>query len=79
MSQKDITSVLSEDRLFKPAAEFSKKAHIKSMDEYEALYKKSEEDPEGFWAEQAEELHWFKRWDRVLEWKPPFAKWFTGG
>lgn len=79
MSQQDITSVLSEKRLFKPAANFSEKAHIKSMADYEALYKRGEEDPEGFWAEQAEELTWFKKWDKVLEWTPPFAKWFTGG
>ncbi len=79
MTQKDITSMLQEDRLFDPPEAFSKAAHIKSMAEYEALYKKSEADPEGFWAEQAEELHWFKKWDKVLEWDIPFAKWFTGG
>ena len=79
MSQKDITSMLSEDRVFKPAADFSEKAHIKSMVDYEALYKRGEEEPEKFWAEQAEELTWFKKWDKVLEWTPPFAKWFVGG
>ncbi len=36
-------------------------------------------DPEAFWAKQAEELHWFKKWDTVLEWNEPFAKWFVGG
>ncbi|MDT8317535.1 MAG: acetate--CoA ligase [bacterium] len=79
MSQKDITSMLSEGRLFKPSADFSEKAHVKSMADYEALYKRGEEDPEKFWGEQAEELSWFKKWDRVLEWSPPFAKWFVGG
>lgn len=79
MSQKDITSVLHEERVFNPSSEFSKGAHIKSMDEYEKLYERAEKDPEGFWAEQAEELHWFKKWDKVLEWDPPFAKWFVGG
>ncbi len=46
--------------------------------DYESLYKRSVEDPEGFWSEVAEELHWFKRWDRVLEWNFPYAKWFVG-
>ncbi len=55
------------------------KAHIKSLEEYEALYKKSIDDPEAFWAEAAKELHWFKPWDKVLEWNLPWAKWFVGG
>ncbi len=41
--------------------------------------KEAKDDPEGFWAKIAHELHWFKPWDRVLEWKLPFAKWFLGG
>ena len=78
--KKTITSMLDERREFKPPADFVKNAYIKSMDEYEGIYKKSEDDFEGFWAEQAEEnLHWFKKWDKVLEWEPPFAKWFIGG
>lgn len=79
MSQVDITSVLHEKRVFNPGKDFSSKAHIKSMEEYEALYARAEKDPESFWAEQAEELHWFKKWNQVLDWKPPFAKWFVGG
>ncbi len=47
--------------------------------DYESLYKRSVEDPEGFWEEVAEELSWFKKWDRVLEWNFPYAKWFLGG
>lgn len=73
----DITSVLKETRLFKPADTFSSKAHVKSLDEYEKLYRRSIDDPEGFWAEQAQSLHWFKKWDRVLDWHEPFAKWFV--
>src|SRR5688572_1216763 len=49
------------------------------MDEYRALYARSVSDPEGFWAEQAEGLLWARRWDRVLDWKPPFVQWFVGG
>jgi acetyl-CoA synthetase len=49
------------------------------MEEYRRLYDRSVKDPEGFWAEQAEALTWSRKWDRVLEWQPPFAKWFVGG
>ena len=78
--KKTITSMLDERRQFPPPPEFSKNAYIKSMDDYMELYKKSEDDLEGFWAEQADEMiHWFKKWDKVLEWTPPFAKWFSGG
>ncbi|MDP3879456.1 MAG: acetate--CoA ligase [Dehalococcoidales bacterium] len=43
------------------------------------VYRRSLQEPEEFWAEQARQLDWFKTWDRVLEWKPPFAHWFAGG
>jgi len=80
MSQPTIESILHEKRLFHPSEDFSKQARIKSMDEYRELYEKAKADPEGFWAELAEkELHWFKKWDRVLDWQPPFAQWFVGG
>ena len=73
---------MAEKRTFPPAKEFSEKAHIKSMAEYEKLYKKSVEDPEGFWAEMAEkQLTWYKKWDKVSEWdfNKPEIKWFVGG
>ena len=79
ISQQDIDTILRENRVFPPPAEFSRNAHIKSMEEYEALYKRSIEDPEGFWADVAQELHWFKPWTKVLEWELPSAKWFVGG
>ena len=78
-ANRDIDSTLRENRVFPPPAEFSAKAHIKSLEEYEALYKQSIEDPEKFWAEAARELHWFEPWDKVLEWNLPWAKWFVGG
>jgi acetyl-CoA synthetase len=43
------------------------------------FYRRSIEDPEEFWGEQARQLDWFRTWDKVLEWKPPFARWFVGG
>ena len=79
LSSQDIESTLREHRLFPPPEEFSAKAHIKSLAEYEALYKRSIDDPEGFWAEAAKELHWFKTWDKVLEGNFPSVQWFTGG
>ncbi len=75
----DIDSTLRENRVFPPAAEFSAKAHIKSLEQYEAMYRQSIEDPETFWAEAARELHWFRPWDKVLEWNLPSAQWFVGG
>ena len=78
--KKTITSMLDEKREIEPSEEFASKAYVKSLDEYKAIYNKSKEDLEGFWAEQAEELlEWSKPWDKVLDWKPPFAKWFQGG
>ncbi len=77
--QVNIDSTLDEQRSFAPPAEFAQKAQIKSVAEYEALYKESVEQPEKFWARAAEELHWFKKWDKVLEWDAPWAKWFVGG
>jgi len=63
-----VESVYMEKRVFDPPKEFVEKAHIKSMEEYKELYKKSIEDPQGFWAEMAEEyLDWFKRWDGPVE------------
>jgi len=78
MSQS-IDSILKETRVFQPTQEFSQQAHIKSLDQYEQLYREAEEDPEKFWGRIASDLHWFRKWDKVLEWKAPWAKWFVGG
>ena len=75
----NLESILRENRVFPPPPEFAAKAHIKSLEEYEALYKQSVEDPEAFWGGVAEELHWFVPWTKVLEWDLPWAKWFVGG
>ncbi len=72
-----------EQSIYYPSPEASKNAYIKNMEEYEAQYKRSIEDPEGYWAECAEEsLTWTKKWDTVLDysWDPtPTIKWFEGG
>jgi acetyl-CoA synthetase len=70
---------LRENRLFPPPQQFSERAHVQSLEQYEELYRKSIQDPEAFWAGAARELHWFKTWDRVLEWDLPWARWFVGG
>ena len=79
MSEKKIESLLHETRTFEPPAQFAGRAHIQSRAEYDELYARASEDPEGFWSGIAEDLHWFRKWDTVLEWDAPFAKWFVGG
>ena len=74
-----IDSTLTESRKFPPSAEFSAKAWVKSFDEYQALCKRADSDPDAFWAECARNLHWFKPFGKTLEWNFPFAKWFVGG
>ncbi|MDP0490904.1 MAG: acetate--CoA ligase [Verrucomicrobiota bacterium JB023] len=76
---KNIETHLQENRVFKPAKEFSKKARISSMKQYEELYEESIKKPRTFWAREAKELAWRKKWTSVLDWKPPYAKWFVGG
>jgi acetyl-CoA synthetase len=67
---------LAEQESFPPPAEFREQALIRD----ESLYEQAEADFEGFWAEQAEALHWDRKWDQVLDdSNPPFYKWFTGG
>ncbi len=79
VASQDLESTLREDRVFPPPPEFAAKAHIKSLEEYEALYARSIADPEAFWAEAASELHWFEKWTKVFDWQLPIAKWFVGG
>ncbi|WP_027182821.1 acetate--CoA ligase [Desulfovibrio inopinatus] len=82
MSEDRIESLMKEGRTFEPPTELKAGAHVKSMDEYEAIYKRSIDDPEGFWAERSEALlTWFKEWDTVLEadMDKPEIKWFSGG
>jgi len=75
-----IESVLREDRKFAPPAEFASAAHVRSFADYEKLYAEAARDPEAFWAGIAgSHLDWFTRWTQVLDWQPPFAKWFVGG
>jgi len=71
----DIDVLLQETRKFTPAAEFSRAANVPTRD----VYDRATRDPEAFWAEMARELEWSKPFTKVLEWNPPWAKWFLGG
>ena len=70
-----IDALLQEERTFPPPGDFVGKANMADPD----IYEKARQDPEAFWAGLAEGLDWFQKWDQVLEWDPPFAKWFVGG
>ncbi|HEX9889830.1 MAG TPA: acetate--CoA ligase [Nitriliruptorales bacterium] len=70
-----IEDLLTEDRTFAPPEGFKREALVTGA----GVYDRASEDREGFWAEQALELDWYEEWDRVLEWEPPYAKWFVGG
>ncbi len=75
MSNRPIESLLEENRSFAPPETFRTRATINDA----AIYERARSDPEAFWAAAADDLHWFKRWDKVLEWTLPNAKWFVGG
>ena len=64
----------TEVRTYEPPEEFARNANVNDA----SVYEEAEKDYEGFWAERARELHWFKEWDQVLEWDPPEAQWFVG-
>jgi acetyl-CoA synthetase len=68
-------TLTKDERVFRPSAEFVEKANVKDL----SLYQEAEQDLEGFWAKQAERLDWFQKWDKVLDWQPPYAKWFING
>ena len=71
----EIADLLREDRTFPPPPEFRARAAVSD----DKLYEEAARDPEAFWAKFAAELEWSRRWDRILDWQPPHAKWFVGG
>jgi acetyl-CoA synthetase len=72
---RHIDALLEERRVIDPPEEFRRNALVSD----EEIYRRAEADPEGFWAGEADRLRWSRRWDRVLEWEPPWVKWFVGG
>ncbi|TET44188.1 MAG: acetyl-coenzyme A synthetase, partial [Dehalococcoidia bacterium] len=77
---KTITSMMEEKRVFNPPGEISKNTYIKSLDQYKMLYQHSIAKPEAFWAVAAEQLDWYKKWDKVLveDFKEGKHQWFVG-
>jgi acetyl-CoA synthetase len=74
-----VASVMQEDRLFPPPAEFSRRSRIGSLADYKKLYDEAAADLEGFWHSRAQALPWMKPYSKVLHWEPPHAKWFVDG
>jgi acetyl-CoA synthetase len=70
-----LAALLAEKRLFKPSLDFRRQANARDA----RVHKRAARQPEKFWAEWARRLEWFRPWKKVLEWKPPQAKWFVGG
>ena len=77
MPDTNIENVLHEARTFAPPERFAQQARV-SRAAYDARYRRSLEDPDGFWSDVAAELHWFSPWTRVLDWQEPHASWFVG-
>ncbi|MGJ8673928.1 acetate--CoA ligase [Rubritalea sp.] len=78
MSKKTPFVEIDENTEIKPSKEFSKNARVSSMAQYKRMYAESIEKPHLFWAREAKELKWQKKWDKVLEWEAPYAEWFKG-
>jgi acetyl-CoA synthetase len=74
-AEATIEALLTERRVFEPSEGFRSRALWNDP----AIYERAAADPAGFWAEQADGLHWFEKWNEVMEWKPPWVKWFLGG
>lgn len=72
---KSLDCVLNEYRRFYPPTDFKNKARVTSKE----IYEEAENNPEKFWEKYAEELHWYEKWDKVLDWDPPYSKWFVNG
>ena len=72
---ENIDALLTENRKFLPPEAFAQQAHVRDT----SIYAAAANDPDAFWAAQANELEWFEKWTTVLEWTPPHATWFTGG
>jgi acetyl-CoA synthetase len=70
-----IDALLSEKRVFEPPEGFRRRALWNDP----SVYERAAADPEAFWAGEAGSLAWSRTWDRVMEWNPPWVKWFLGG
>ncbi|RYD03282.1 hypothetical protein N752_20845 [Desulforamulus aquiferis] len=75
MLNQKILQLAPEEQIYHPNLSFSARANVRDAQIYERAGANFEE----FWAEEAQKLHWFRPWDKVLEWQSPFAQWFVGG
>lgn len=71
----ELSALLQENRTFAPSKEFSEQANVKSQ----AIYEEAEDNVESYWAQEARNLDWIQGWSEILEWRPPYAKWFVNG
>ena len=69
-----VENLLTENRTFPPSAAFAAQANAKPE-----IYGEAERDRLAFWEKQARRLHWDTEWSSILDWQPPYAKWFIGG
>ncbi len=72
---EQLATLLKEQRTYAPAPAFRRQAHVNSP----STYRRAEKERLKYWADRARELEWLRPWRKVLEWKPPHAKWFVGG
>lgn len=70
-----VDALLEENRVFKPEKSFLSQANVKDA----GIYKDARKNPKKYWENWAKQLDWFQKWNKILEWKPPFAQWFIGG
>ena len=76
---QNIESHLVEKRVFNPPKQLAERARIRNLAQYRRMYRESISRPDKFWAREADQLVWRKRWKKVLDWRAPSAKWFVGG
>ncbi|MCA9407133.1 MAG: acetate--CoA ligase, partial [Candidatus Omnitrophica bacterium] len=74
-AEPTVTTLLDENRRFPPNKDFQQNAVVSDT----TIYEKATKNPLNYWEECAEKLKWYKKWDRVLQWEPPFVKWFVNG
>ena len=79
-TSSQIDNVMHEERIFPPSEDFARRARFNSIEQYEEIYDRAKNDPNGFWDEIAKnELHWFEPYDTILEGNSTHVKWFVGG
>ncbi|MGV3487214.1 MAG: acetate--CoA ligase [Tuberibacillus sp.] len=73
--ERQLDTLLKEERRFTPSEAFKAQANFNDP----SIYEEAANDPEGYWAKQADNISWFEPYKKVLDWNPPHAKWFVDG